>query len=116
MTNFQTNQPILNLQQQLGNQAVQHLLHSGHIQTKLTIGQPNDKYEQEADRVSDQVMSMPEPELSLQTEAKDEEEEILQTMSLSDRNTPLVQRRVNEPEKDKKDNNYQRLKGVRARN
>lgn len=31
------------------------------IQTKLTIGHPNDKYEQEADRVAEQVMRMPEP-------------------------------------------------------
>ncbi len=31
------------------------------IQTKLRIGAPNDKYEQEADRVSEQVMRMPEP-------------------------------------------------------
>ena len=31
------------------------------IQTKLTIGQPNDKYEQEADRVAEQVMRMPDP-------------------------------------------------------
>jgi hypothetical protein len=30
------------------------------IQPKLTIGQPNDRYEQEADRVADQVMRMPE--------------------------------------------------------
>lgn len=33
------------------------------LQRKLVIGQPNDKYEQEADRVADQVMRMPEPEL-----------------------------------------------------
>ena len=32
------------------------------IQTKLTVGQPNDKYEQEADRVAEQVMRMPAPE------------------------------------------------------
>ncbi|MDH5653311.1 MAG: DUF4157 domain-containing protein [Gammaproteobacteria bacterium] len=31
------------------------------VQTKLTVGEPNDKYEQEADQVSDQVMRMPEP-------------------------------------------------------
>lgn len=31
------------------------------LQPKLTIGQPNDKYEQEADRVAEQVMRMPEP-------------------------------------------------------
>ncbi len=35
------------------------------IQPKLRIGQPNDKYEQEADRVADRVMSMPEPKQSL---------------------------------------------------
>lgn len=33
-------------------------------QPKLKIGVPNDKYEQEADRVADQVMRMPEPRLS----------------------------------------------------
>lgn len=32
------------------------------IQTKLAIAQPNDKYEQEADRVADQLMRMPEPD------------------------------------------------------
>lgn len=32
------------------------------IQTKLKIGEPNDKYEQEADRVADMVMRMPEPD------------------------------------------------------
>ncbi|MEM6353281.1 MAG: DUF4157 domain-containing protein [Cyanobacteria bacterium P01_D01_bin.14] len=32
------------------------------IQPKLTVGQPNDKYEQEADRVADQVMRMSVPE------------------------------------------------------
>ena len=33
---------------------------SGVIQAKLKIGQPNDVYEQEADRVAEQVMRMPE--------------------------------------------------------
>lgn len=32
----------------------------GAIQAKVKIGQPNDVYEQEADRVADQVMRMPE--------------------------------------------------------
>jgi hypothetical protein len=32
------------------------------IQTKLAINQPGDEYEQEADRVSEQVMCMPEPQ------------------------------------------------------
>ena len=35
------------------------------IQAKLKIGAPNDKYEQEADRVADQVMRMPDPAVRL---------------------------------------------------
>ena len=31
------------------------------IQTKLKISQPGNKYEQEADRMADQVLRMPEP-------------------------------------------------------
>jgi hypothetical protein len=34
---------------------------TGVIQAKLKIGEPNDKYEQEADRIADQIMRMPEP-------------------------------------------------------
>jgi hypothetical protein len=47
--------PLLQLQQTIGNQAVGRI-----IQTKLKVGQPGDKYEQEADRVADTVMQMPE--------------------------------------------------------
>ena len=36
------------------------------FQAKLTIGQPDDEYEQEADRVADQVMRMPEPGIQRQ--------------------------------------------------
>ena len=35
---------------------------AGAIQTKMMISQPQDKHEQEADRVSDHVMRMPEPQ------------------------------------------------------
>ncbi|MCF6155911.1 MAG: DUF4157 domain-containing protein [Candidatus Brocadia sp.] len=53
---------IFFLQRTIGNQAVQRLLKGvgGHIQAKLKIGPPNDIYEQEADRVAEQVMRMPE--------------------------------------------------------
>ena len=34
------------------------------MQAKLNIGQPSDKYEQEADRVADTVMRMPAPQAS----------------------------------------------------
>ena len=49
---------ILSLQRTIGNQAVQRLFKSGVIQAKLKIVQPNDIYEQEADRVADAVMRM----------------------------------------------------------
>lgn len=60
---------LLFLQQTIGNQAVGRLIQQsglgsqkfGIVQAKLTINQPNDIYEQEADRVADQVMRMPEP-------------------------------------------------------
>ena len=57
---------ILFLQRTIGNQAVQRLLKSGVIQTRLKIGQPADKYEQEADRVEDEVIRMPEPRVQRQ--------------------------------------------------
>ncbi len=46
---------------QLGNQAMQRLLHSGVIQAKLSVSQPDDQYEQEADRVAQTVMRMRDP-------------------------------------------------------
>ena len=46
------------LQRTLGNRAVGRM-----VQAKLTIGQPHDKYEQEADQVADQVMRSPVPAL-----------------------------------------------------
>ena len=51
---------ILFLQRTIGNQAVQRLIKSGALQAKLKIGQPGDKYEQEADSVANAVMRMPE--------------------------------------------------------
>ena len=56
---------ILFLQRTAGNQAVQALVRSGALQAKLRIGQPGDKYEQEADRVAEKVMRMPEPAVQL---------------------------------------------------
>jgi hypothetical protein len=61
------------------------------IQTKLTIGQPGDKYEQEADSVADRVMAMSEP-AQVQREELGEEEEELQMKPLAGMISPLVQR------------------------
>ena len=56
-------QQLAHLHSTYGNQAVLRLLSrapSG-IQTKLTVNQPGDQYEQEADRVADHVMRMTAP-------------------------------------------------------
>ena len=45
-------------QRSLGNQAMQMMLRPGVVQARLTVNTPGDKYEQEADRVADQVMRM----------------------------------------------------------
>jgi hypothetical protein len=70
---------LLAIQQTHGNQYVQRVVTG--IQAKLKIGQPGDKYEQEADRVAEQVMEMPEPQVQRQPE-EDEEKEHLQTKGL----------------------------------
>ena len=50
--------PIHRLQRAVGNRAISRLLRSPAIQPKLTISEPGDEYEREADRVADQVMRM----------------------------------------------------------
>lgn len=50
---------VLSLQRNLGNQAFGRF-----IQTKLKIGEPGDVYEQEADRVADEIMRMPDRAVS----------------------------------------------------
>jgi len=67
------------------------------IQAKLKIGQPNDKFEQEADRVVEQVMRMPEPQVQrkacLSCNDIDEEEQI-QAKPIAGTITRLIQREV----------------------
>jgi phage-related minor tail protein len=86
---------LLALQQTHGNRYVQRVVTG--IQAKLKVGQPGDKYEQEADRVAEQVMRMPEPQVQRQVEPEEEEEEeFLQTKPLAEQITTLVQRQVEE--------------------
>jgi len=89
---------IFLLQKTIGNQAVQRMMKSGAIQPKLRIGQPNDIYEQEADRVAEQVVRMPESQV--QRQPLEEEEEEIQTKPLAEQITPLVQKQVEEEEKE----------------
>lgn len=78
---------------------IHSILHSTGAQAKLNIGQPNDKYEREADRVSDRVMSMPDPKLQRQP-VNEEEEETVQSKPLADQITPLMQRQEESPEEE----------------
>jgi hypothetical protein len=73
------------------------------VQTKLKIGQPDDKYEREADRIADMVMSMPEPRVQRQVGPEaEEEDETVQTKPLTAQITPLLQRQV-EPEEEEEE-------------
>jgi hypothetical protein len=57
------------------------------IQTKLSVGAANDVYEQEADRVADQILRMPEP--SMRTEREHPHQEIkIQRLSDGNGGTP----------------------------
>jgi hypothetical protein len=78
------------------------------IQTKLRIGQPHDKYEQEADRVAEQVMRMPEPQVQRQVtpEPEEEEEGKVQTKPVASQIFPLIQRQI-KPEQEEEEETLQ---------
>jgi hypothetical protein len=65
------------------------------VQTKLTVGEPGDKYEQEADQVADKVMNMPEPAIS---KAPADDEDKIQAKLITSQITPLIQRQSAEEE------------------
>jgi hypothetical protein len=83
---------VMDLQRHLGNQATQNVLGiqrkpaglpslPGVIQTKMNVNEPGDQYEQEADAVAHEVMTMPDP---VQRASELEEEEMLQGKHISD--------------------------------
>jgi hypothetical protein len=96
---------ILALQRAAGNRAVGSL-----IQARLTVGAAGDRYEQEADRVAQKVMSMPAASGGERVDshfrgndggqpgAQRQEEEEVQTKPLAATITPVVQRQEEEEE------------------
>lgn len=72
------NKEIFHCRKYLCNQPKLSLV---RLQTKLEISQPGDEYEQEADRVAEQIMQMPQPKVQQQVEQK-KEEQTLQTKEL----------------------------------
>jgi len=71
------------------------------LQPQLTIGKPNDKYEEEADNVANQVMRMPDPVENIQRKCGAcEDEETMQTKPISDSITPWIQTQPLEEEEE----------------
>jgi len=81
-------------------------LKAGVIQAKLKISRPGDIYEQEADRLAEQVMRMVEPQVQRQPEEKEErkeEEELIQPKPLPEQITPVVQRQTEEEKEEEEE-------------
>ena len=76
------------------------------IQPKLTIGKPNDREEQEADRVAEEVMNAPQP---LQKLEQPEEEEIMQLK-------PLVLRQLDDTSDEEEEEEILQPKPILRRN
>jgi len=94
-------QHILHLQRTVGNRAVGRLM-----QAKLAVSHPGDPYEREADRVAEQVTSMPSPASTptARRQMMPEEEndtQPLPTKPLASSMTPLAQRQAMPEEKKK---------------
>ncbi len=86
---------ILYLQRTIGNRAVTRLFQSGVIQARLRHGTPNDIYEQEADRVADRVMRMPQREFAPAPASSPSP-----TNPLAEQITPLVRRQPDEKDEE----------------
>jgi len=85
---------LLAVQRMIGNRAMAAL-----IQTKLTIGPPGDRYEQEADRVAEQIMQMGDSAAGpMGQPAAGVQREEVQMQPLAATITPLVQRQEEEEE------------------
>ena len=69
---------MMQLHQTYGNRYVQRLLNSNVVQAKLTVNAPGDIYEQEADRIADEVISAEKSQVQRQEEEEEEEEEEVQ--------------------------------------
>jgi hypothetical protein len=80
---------VMHLQRTYGNRYVQRLLNSKAVQAKLTVSQPGDIYEQEADRVAEMVTQ----KISADRVQRQEEEEEVQTKPISQ-----IQRQTEEEE------------------
>lgn len=73
------------------------------VQAKLTVGAPNDRYEQEADQVASQVMGIPDSAAQPSIQRQEGEDEELQAKPIATTITPLVQRADSDADSDNED-------------
>jgi hypothetical protein len=94
--------PLMQAQNLIGNHGVLQRYGYPVIQAKLKIGEPNDVYEQEADRMADAVMRMPDPQVQRKSPWNEDEEDPIQMKPVVGESTTLVQRKSpwNEDEED----------------
>lgn len=95
---------LVALQRQIGNQAVQRLMAQGRLnlaggalQTKLTVGEPDDQYEQEADAVAQQVMTM--GDADVQRESSEEDEMVMES-SLDEEEEKVMEKSISSLQRD----------------
>ncbi|MGB8647424.1 MAG: DUF4157 domain-containing protein [Anaerolineae bacterium] len=88
-------QNLLALQRLVGNRAVRRL-----IQRKLMVGAAHDAYEQEADRVADQVLRAPQADAGPAVQRVGEKEHPAQPKPLADVITPPAQRAAQEKDEE----------------
>ena len=74
----QRHQLVMQLQQTYGNRYIQRLVESVKAQAKLNVSDPNDIYEQEANRVAESVTKTIASSAQQQVEPEEEEEEPVQ--------------------------------------
>lgn len=86
--------PLLTLQRSIGNRALNRLIDSPYLQAKLEVSKPGDPAEDEADRVANTVMRMPDGE------AEDESGKLT---PVATEFTPEVQRQTNQQSEDDDD-------------
>jgi hypothetical protein len=96
------NHSALDTRDLIGNHGVLRTAGEPLIQAKLKIGEPNDAYEQEADRVADAVIRMPDP-LVQRKEKPDDEDDKIQMKPVAGQITPLVQRKGETQHRDEDD-------------
>lgn len=104
---------LLHLQGMVGNHAVNRL-----IQAKLTISQPGDEYEREADQVAGTVMRMPEPAVThvrVHTNSRAAETAAIQRAPEDDVEAEDEEKYRQEEREDKRRDKMKRRRGEAAR-